>query len=299
MEVTTMKMNETSLFDWQKHFATEESCIETLIKIRWANGFVCPKCAHKKACYIVTRALYQCSKCQYQSSITAGTIFHSTKLPLVMWFWAIYLTATDKGGISALRLAKQIGVSWPTAWRMLHKIRAAMKDRDSIYRLQDIIELDDTLVGGKCPGKRGRGAGGKAPVVVAVEKRDRKAGFMAATVVPTISKATIKDFLNHKVLSGQIVHTDALSALNIIGEDHKHEAKITPPSKASEWLPLVHIVIGNLKTFLNGTFHGVSQEYLQEYIDEFCYRFNRRSWEDELPFRLLNACLSHIPVHLY
>lgn len=295
MEVTTMKMNQTSLFDWQKRYATEESCIEALIKIRWPKGYFCPNCSCNKAYFIASRNLYQCSNCNHQTSITAGTIFHSTKLPLIMWFWAIYLTATDKGGISALRLAKQLGVSWPTAWKMLRKIREAMKDRDSIYRLKNLIEFDDTLIGGKCPGKRGRGAGGKSPVVVAVEKRGKKAGFMAAKVVPTISKATIEDFLKHKILHGQVIHTDALPALNIIGKYHEHNAKVTPPEKASEWLPLVHIIIGNLKTFLNGTFHGVSHEYLQEYVDEFCYRFNRRYWEDELPFRLLNACLSHVP----
>lgn len=291
-----MKMIQTSLFDWQKRFATEESCIEALIEVRWPNGFVCPRCSHNNAYFIGSRSLYQCSECNHQTSITAGTIFHSTKLPLVMWFWAIYLTATDKGGISALRLAKQIGVSWPTAWKMLRRIRTAMKDRDSVYRLHDIIELDDTLVGGRASGKRGRGADGKSPVVVAVEKRGKKAGFMAAKVVPTISKATINVFLEHKLVSGQTVHTDALSALNVIGKHHEHMAKVTPPSEASNWLPLVHIVIGNLKTFLNGTFHGVSQKYLQDYIDEFCYRFNRRFWEDELPFRLLNACLTHVPI---
>jgi len=291
-----MKMAETSLFDWQKRFSTEQDCIEALIEVRWPDGFVCPNCSYNKAYFIATRDLYQCSKCNHQTSITAGTIFHSTKIPLVMWFWAIYLTASDKGGISALRLAKQIGVSWPTAWKMLQKIRAAMKDRDSIYRLQGIIELDDTLVGGKRPGKRGRGAEDKTPVVVAVEKQVKKAGFMAAQVVPTISNETIKDFLAHNILKGQVVRTDALPALNVIAVGQKHEKKVTPPEEASKWLPLVHIIIGNLKTFLNGTFHGVSHRYLQGYVDEFCYRFNRRHWEDELPFRLLNACLSHVPV---
>ena len=97
---------------------------------------------------------------------------------------------------------------------------------------------------------------------------------------------------------GQTVKTDAFPALNVVKETQKHQKKITPPQNASEWLPLVHIVIGNMKTFINGTFHGVSSIHLQEYLDEFCYRFNRRFWEPELPMRLLNACLAHTPVRL-
>jgi len=230
-----------------------------------------------------------------QTSATAGTIFHSTNLPLVKWFWAIYLAAADKGGISALRLSKHIGVSWITANRMLRKIRRVMAHRDSIYRLENLIECDDALVGGKRAGKRGRGAAGKKPVLLAVERRGKHAGFMAAEVVAAITNSSVRKFLLRHIKPGQEIRTDAFPGLNAVGKDHKHEKKITPPKKAAEWLPLVHIVIGNLKIFLNGTFHGVTRKYLQEYVDEFCYRFNRRFWEPELPMRLLNACLSHCP----
>ena len=114
--------------------------------------------------------------------------------------------------------------------------------------------------------------------------------------VENISGQSIKSFLERHLTKGQQVRTDALPAMNIIKQEHQHQKKVTPPEQASTWLPLVHIIIGNLKTFLNGTFHGVSHKYLQEYLDEFCYRFNRRFWEFELPHRLLNACLSHVPV---
>lgn len=290
-----MKMPKMSLLEWQKRFDTEKACIKTLIKVRWPDGFVCPKCASRKCSFIITRNSYQCSHCHHQTSATAGTIFHSTNLPLIKWFWAIYLVGADKGGISALRLSKHIGVSWITAHRMLRKIRMVMAHRDSIYRLENLIECDDAFVGGKKAGKRGRGAAGKKPVLLAVERREKHAGFMAAETVEAITKSSVRRFLLRHIKPGQEIRTDAFPALNVVAENHSHQKKVTPPEEAAKWLPLVHIVIGNLKTFLNGTFHGVTLKYLQEYVDEYCYRFNRRFWEHELPMRLLNACLSHCP----
>ena len=290
-----MKMTQMSLLEWQNRFGTEEACMDALAKTRWPDGFVCPECSIKEYSFVQSRNSYQCSNCHHQTSVTSGTIFHSTNLPLVKWFWAIYLIAADKGGISALRLSKHIGVSWVTAHRMLRKIRMVMAHRDSIYRLQSLIECDDTFIGGKKAGKRGRGAAGKKPVLVAVERRDKHAGFLAAEVVDEVSKNSVRNFLKRHIQPGQEIRTDALPALNAISESHFHEKRVTPPEKAAHWLPLVHIVIGNLKTFLNGTFHGVSRQYLQEYVAEFCYRFNRRFWEYELPMRLLNACLAHAP----
>lgn len=171
-----------------------------------------------------------------------------------------------------------------------------MAHRDSIYRLAGLIESDDAYVGGKKPGKRGRGAAGKKPILIAVEKHGHHAGFMAADTVEAINKESVREFCRRRLQPGQEVRTDAFPALNAIAENHAHEKQVTPPEEASTWLPLVHIVIGNLKKFLNGTFHGVSHKYLHEYISEFSYRFNRRFWEHELPMRLLNACLAHTPI---
>lgn len=291
-----MKMPKVTLLEWQKKYGTEEACVETLISTRWPNGFVCPNCNSQKSGYIESRRAFQCYKCRHQAYITAGTLFHSTNLPLVKWFWAIYLVSSDKGGISALRLSKQIGVSWPTARKVLKKIRIAMTDRDSVYKLHQIIELDDAYIGGKKTGKRGRGALGKKPILIAVEVRGVRAGFMAVETVSTISKETVNEFIAKHLEEGQTVKTDAFPALNVINNKHNQEKKVTPGKEAGKWLPMVHIVIGNLKKFLNGTFHGVSSQHLQEYLNEFSYRFNRRFWEPQLPLRLLNACLFHNPV---
>src|SRR5665647_1191435 len=164
-----MNTAEMNLMDWQKRFGSEASCAQALALQRWPEGFRCPRCGHDHGYAITTRHSWECSQCHTQTSLTAGTLFHSTNLPLTKWFWAIYLAASDKGGISAMRLSKQIDVSWLTASRMLRKIRIAMGHRDSIYRLRDLIEMDDALIGGRrTGGKRGRGAGGKTPVLVAI-----------------------------------------------------------------------------------------------------------------------------------
>jgi len=217
---------------------------------------------------------------------------------LTKWFWAIYLAASDKGGISAMRLSKQIGVSWITASRMLRKIRIAMGHRDSLYRLHDLIEIDDAMVGGRRSGKRGRGAESKSAVLVAVENRDVCAGFIAMQQVHSVTKETVAKFVQRHLPPSQWVRSDALASLTEIGKTQHHAARVTPPDKAGEWLPWVHVAIGNLKAFLLGTYHGVSSRYLQEYLNEFCYRFNRRGWEAQLPLRLLNACLTHTQVKL-
>ena len=294
-----MKAEAMNLLQWQERFGTEEGCIEALKQQRWSSGFQCPKCGHDYGHWIASRKVYQCGRCRHQASVTAGTLFHSSNVPLVQWFLAIYLMACDKGGLSALRLSKQIGVSWITAHRMLRKMRRAMADRDSIYRLGGLVELDDAFVGGRrSGGKSGRGAEGKTPILVAVESRDRKAGFIAMETTPSVSAEHIRQFTKRHLLPRQPTRTDGLMALRVLGETQQHEGRVTPAEQVDEWLPWVHIAIGNLKAYLLGTFHGVTGKYLQEYLDEFVYRFNRRFWEPELPLRLLNACMDHTPVQL-
>lgn len=304
-----MQMPEMSLFEWQQKYGTLVACQKALIEMRWPDGFVCPCCSSKKYTFISTRYDFECLECGRQTSVVSGTIFQSSNVPLTKWFLAIYLCASDKGGISALRLSKELDVCWLTAHRMLRKLRTVMADRDSLYRLCGQIELDDALVGGKRHGKRGRGALGKTPIVVAVERRELKkkkrrtevAGYMAIDVLENgIKSESVDAFIACKItqVSKQLIRTDALPSLNVIAKNHTHLKKVTSPEEANSWLPLVHIVIGNLKTFINGTFHGVSAKYLREYLAEFCYRFNRRMRERELPMRLLNACKEHAPVSL-
>jgi len=291
-----MKAAEVSFYEWQKRFSTEQKCMNYLAEIRWPGGFQCPHCGHDHGWYTASQGRYECANCYRQSTVISGTLFHATKLPLTKWFWAIYWISSDKGGISALRLSKLIGVSWRSAYRVLQVLRTAMGDRDTLYRLTDIIELDDAMVGGKKPGKRGRGAEGKVSILVACENRNGKPGFLAMEAVNAVNRVNIHDFATRRIKAGQMVRSDAFPANNGLAAHVDHIARITPPEMATEWLPWVHIAIANLKRFLLGTYHGTSKRYLQDYLNEFCYRFNRRFWEAEIPNRLIRLCLQHRPV---
>jgi transposase-like protein len=171
-----------------------------------------------------------------------------------------------------------------------------MGHRDSLYQLSGTIEVEDALVGGRQKGKRGRGAAGKKNVLIACESKDKNAGFIALAVVDSICHFSVNEFIKKHLKPGQKVHSDALPALNIIDQTQNYKARITPSYLVDEWLPSVHIAIGNLKTFLLGTFHGILGKYLQEYLNEFCYRFNRRFIEKKISNRLLNLAIIHAPV---
>src|SRR3974390_399424 len=154
------------LLEFQKKFRTEKACLKHLLQLRWPQGFRCPRCQHDRAYFHSTRHLYECQACSYQASLTAGTIFHKTRTPLRKWFWMIFLMGRQKSGASMLSLQRLLKIrDYKTVWTMGHKIRKAMADRDAAYQLAGLLEMDDTYFGATKPGKRGRGAAGKAKVV--------------------------------------------------------------------------------------------------------------------------------------
>jgi len=291
-----MQQENISFYDWQQKYSTHEECMSYIGSEKWPNGFVCPHCENNHGYYSTKRHYYECSKCHKQTSIISETLFENTRIPLTKWFWAIYWISSDKGGISALRLSKLIGCTWRTAYRLLKILRKAMGDRDSKYKLSGIIELDDAFVGGKKAGKRGRGAGGKTSVVIACETTGQRPGFIAMQAVQSVNKKTIEQFTNDHIDASSTVNTDAYCANIGVASFATHVPKVTPSDMVDEWLPWVHIAIANLKRFLLGTFHGISQDYVQEYLNEFCYRFNRRFWEDQIPNRLLKLCVALKPI---
>ena len=288
---------ELSLLQFKKRFGTERACQNALEKMRWPDGFECPKCKHAQASRIKTRRLLQCSKCHHQVSLTSGTIFHKTRTPLQKWFWAVYLVSQDKGGVSAMRLSKQLELGYKTAWAMLHKIRKAMAQRDSEYTLSGFIELDDAFFGGAAKGRRGRGAANKTSVLVMVESKGEHAGFIAMQTVASMEQPQVETAVKEHIAPGQKIRTDgykSYAGLNNMG--HRHDGTPVPTENASEDLPWVHTAISNAKRFLLGTYHGVSHKHLQRYLDEFCYRFNRRAWEKQITLRLLTACIFANPI---
>jgi transposase-like protein len=291
-------------FQFQKRFATEARCRKFLIKQRWQNGFECPKCGHNEAYFIETRLTHQCKKCRHQISLTAGTIFHKTRTALRKWFWMIYLLSQSKHSYSILGLQKMLNIkTYRNAWLMAHKIRKALKDRDALYKLNGILEMDDSYFGAQhATGKRGRGAEKKSKVIVSVKvsSDNEKPIFASMSVVSKIDKVNISQVAQNKIESGSKVITDGWPAYNTLEKtDIEHIKKVVgDPKNASVVLPWVHTVIANCKGILKGVHHGVSKKHLHYYLAEFCYRFNRRFWQGQLFDRMINACLNSNTISL-
>ena len=208
---------------FREAFGTKEQCRAALVRLRWPDGFVCPCCGHREHCVLAGRGLYQCNRCNKQTSPTAGTIFHATKLPLTLWFAAIHLVVTAKNGISSVELGRRLGVKQPTAWAVKHKIMAVMARREGETALTGRVEMDDAYLGGvRSGGKRGRGAAGKTPFVAAVstspEGRPRK---LKLAPVKGFRKREIARGAKHWLAPGAAVVTDGRQHEG--GHHHHHD----------------------------------------------------------------------------
>jgi transposase-like protein len=284
-----------SLLALQKKFRTEKACQKHLFELRWPQGYRCPRCQHDQAYFHRQRHLYACKACGYQTSLTAGTIFHKTRTPLRKWFWMIFLMGRQKSGVSMLSLQRLLEIrTYKTVWVMGHKIRQAMAARDADYQLAGLIEVDDTYIGGPKPGKRGRGAGGKSKVVVAVETPGDKPRFAAMRQVPKVGAAEIAGVVRECLEAEAIARTDGWRAYRIIASlPQRHEPVVTGSGKnAGRLFPWVHTLIADVKGNIRGVYHGVSDKHLPRYLGEFCYRFNRRFWEPQMFNRMVTACLN-------
>ncbi len=285
-------------FEFQRRFQTNDQCIEYLKTTRFPDGFRCPRCGHAESYWIDTRKLFQCKRCRHQTSLMAGTVFHRSHLPLWKWFWAIYMIGTDKRGCSAKHLERMLEIPYSTAWPLLHKIRDAMRERDTRYVLGHVVEMDETFFGGAVAGKRGRGAGNKTQVIVAVENNGNSAGYAKMIVTETLDSATVETTAIRTVKQGAMIRTDGYSSYRVLSKHYTHDGKKVVAKDAAKMLPWVHTLIGNVKTFLRGTYHGVSHKHLQHYLDEFCYRHNRRFKGNEIFQRILVAAIA-TPVITY
>lgn len=285
--------NEMNLLEFQERFGSEEQCLQYLFEKRWPEGFVCPRCEGSEYYYHRPRQLYECKQCRYQCSVTAGTIFHRSRVPLRKWFWMILLMVRHKAGYSMLGLQKLLGIGqYRTVWMMGHKIRKAMAERNQLYYLSGLVEMDDAYFGGKAAGKRGRGAEGKAKVVVMAENQGDHPGFASMEVVLNLDEDSIRQVASKWIYAGGTVRTDAYSSFqNLSKEAFRHERVwVDTPQQASRKFPWVHMVVSNCKRQLQGTQRAVSLKHLPRYLAEYCYRFNRRFWERQLFDRLLTAC---------
>ena len=267
---------------FRKAFGTEEQCRSALVRLRWPDGFVCPCCGHRGHCVLAGRGLYQCNRCKTQTSPTAGTIFHATKLPLRLWFAAIHLIVTAKNGISSVELGRRLGVKQPTAWTVKHKIMAVMARREADTRLTGRVEMDDAYLGGThSGGKRGRGAPGKTPFVAAVstssEGRPRK---VKLAPVKGFRKREIARGAKHWLAPGTAVVTDGLGCWSALDEAAcSHRAIRTGSGRqAARMAPFkwVNTTLGNIKCAITGTYRKLGPDHAQRYLASFAWRDNRR-----------------------
>ncbi len=324
---------------FREAFGTEEQCRTALVRLRWPDGFVCPCCGHREHCVLAGRGLYQCwnrckkqtsptagtifhatklpltlwfaaihlivtakngissvelgrrlgvkqptacNRCKKQTSPTAGTIFHATKLPLTLWFAAIHLIVTAKNGISSVELGRRLGVKQPTAWAVKHKIMAVMARREGETALTGRVEMDDAYLGGvRSGGKRGCGAAGKTPFVAAVstspEGRPRK---LKLAPVKGFRKREIACGAKHWLAPGAAVVTDGLGCWSALDEAAcSHRAIRTGSGRQAarmasfKW---VNTALGNIKSAIAGTYRKLGPDHAGRYLASFAWRYNRR-----------------------
>jgi transposase-like protein len=320
-ETVRRRVKSLSEAEFRACFGTEEQCRQALFAMRWKDGLTCPVCGHGGFCALTTRRVFQCNRCKKQISLTAGTVFQDSKLPLTSWFVAIYHLTQSKGGISSVELGRRLGVKQATAWLLKHKLMQTMLAREAGKpKLTGRIEVDDAYLGGeRSGGKRGRGSPGKTPFVAAVETsedeaeppgqpasasrpsatRAPKPRRLRLTVVTGFRKKEVAALAKRDFTPGSRVLSDGLSCWTAVtAANCTHEPMVTGSGKPAaqhtrfKW---VNTTLGNIKTALAGTYHHVSPQHAQRYLASFAYRFNRRFQLDSIVERLAWAAMHTAP----
>jgi transposase-like protein len=291
-------------------YRDEAACIAGLAQLRWPAGFVCAGCAGQTAYQLAARPrVFECAGCGRQHSVTAGTVFHRTRTPLRKWFAAAWLMAQDKRGVSALFLARELALRYDTAWLMAHKLRHALSERAD-YLLDGLIEIDESYYGGRGKSEsRGRSLAdpNKSLMAIAVKtvpasprqgKGIKNSRFVAGSariaVLPAASAAELGNFVHSAVKPGARIITDGLKSYDGLADSFRHYSIVQDGGKnADAVLPIVHVLFSNLKSWLNGTFHGVSKKHLPRYAREWNYRFNRRGRIPDLAGFVLRRAATH------
>tara|TARA_B100000315_G_C14440985_1_gene524662 strand:+ start:106 stop:1002 length:897 start_codon:yes stop_codon:yes gene_type:complete len=283
-----------SFFEYQEQFSDEEDCFKYLFRLRWPNGFVCPKCGGSEYYMIYKNKRFQCKQCRHQTSVTAGTVFHRSHQPLRILFMAVYLIATSKKGLSAMELRRKLGISgYKTAWLLMQKIRTAMASSGK-FLLTRMVEIDETYIGGHREGTRGRGAKDKTLVAIAVETNGSTMGRAYLKTINPLTMIELEQFVKDHLARATKVSTDGHKSYGSLNNDYVHiPVKNSKACSKSDVLPKVHIIVANLKMWLRGTYNCLPAKHLQRYLAEFVFRFNRR-WNlenifDKLLIRCVNA----------
>jgi len=285
------------MMEFVDRFATDAACIEYLRTVRWPDGFVCPRCGSKDA-WTTTRGTMYCGGCALQTSVTAGTVLHKSRTGLRKWFMACWLLCTQKTGVSAKTLQRDLAVGYKTAWLILQKVRQATVRADR-SPLSGTVEVDETYIGGEEEGVVGRQLVGKALVAIAVELEGKKVGRIRLRHVPDASGNSLVGFISDCVAKGARVHTDDWNGYNgVKAAGFLHT--VTPvggnADRARKYFSHVHLVASLLKRWLGSTHQGrVQAAHLQAYLDEYAFRFNRRrsTHVGKRFHRLIEQLMSH------
>ncbi len=297
----------SGLLTFQERYRDEQACVLALADRRWPEGFVCARCGHRRSYRHKVRArVFECAACGHQESVTAGTIFHRTRTPLPKWFLAAWWMGRDKRGVSALFLARELELRYETAWLMAHKLRHALVERPE-FALDGLVEVDESYYGGRGKAEsRGRGLANpnKSLLVMAVEKLPvepgkgiKGSGFVAGrarlAILSGANAEQLGGFVRAAVKPGSRLLTDDFKSYAGLGDAYWHQPAVQGKGKNAETLmPIIHVLFSNVKTWLNGTYHGVSAKHLPRYAREWTYRFNRRQRIDDLADFVLRRAMA-------
>ena len=286
-----------SMVEFLDRYGCEDQCEAALISARWPRGFACPSCGGGVSSSFRRegRRYWQCSACRHQCSVISGTIFESTKLPLVRWFVAMHLLTQSKNNVSALELKRHLGVCYKTAWLVKHKLMEVMRVREDSRQLDGRVEIDDAYLGGeRLGGKRGRGSENKVAFIAAVQTTSDGQAQFACFAQQPLTTDEVAAFAAKSLATSATVVSDGLwcfRGIKLIGAEH--EPTVTGGGKVSAKLPqfrAVNTVLSNLKTALSGTYHAFDfAKYAHRYLAEAQYRFNRRFNLASILARLLRA----------
>ena len=294
-----MERYPADMTDFMEMFPTEDACLEYLSIVRWPEGYACLRCGSSKY-WKKARGLFVCCDCAYEASVTVGTLFQDTHKPLRFWFQAIWYVVNQKNGVSALGLQKALGFgSYHTAWEWLHKLRRAMV-RPGRDKLSGLVEVDETFIGGVRSGKRGRGAEGKSLLFIAAEEAHQGIGRIRLTMLDNATGETLVKAVQETIATGSQVRSDGWDGYNGLPRyGYTHIPIVHKDAVSGDATPLAHRVAALLKRWMLGTHQGaISHEHLAYYLDEFTFRFNRRTSRSrgKLFYRLIEGAVQTAPV---
>ena len=283
-----------SIFDFQKKFPNTDSCLAYLAKLKWDDGYSCSKCGHNHSCEGISPYSMQCTRCRYVESPTAGTLFHKVKFDLLKAFWIVYFISTNKKGFASTELARKLELGQKTCWKFKRKVMKAMKSSEN-YPITGTAEVDETVFGEQEQGVKGRKNVNKKLVVVGIEKKGKGVSRLYARVIPRADAKCLGSFMRDHIDPQAYVTTDQWTGYKPLVEEFKNMKRI-PTGKKGDNFPELHRTIMMLKAWVRGMHHHVKD--LQDYLDEYCYRFNRSFMKENIFDNLMLRMIKTSPCYV-